>query len=59
MDGVPYLTQEPIAPGKTFVYEFDCHDAGTFWYHPHTRSFEQVERGLAGALVVESDADQG
>jgi FtsP/CotA-like multicopper oxidase with cupredoxin domain len=53
MDGVPHLTQPPIAPGKTFLYEFDCLDAGTFWYHPHTRSFEQVERGLSGALIVE------
>lgn len=53
MDGVPHLTQRPIAPGETFVYEFDCQDAGTFWYHPHARSFEQVERGLAGALIVE------
>ena len=53
MDGVPHLTQPPIAPGSTFVYEFDCSDAGTYWYHPHTRSFEQVERGLAGALIVE------
>jgi FtsP/CotA-like multicopper oxidase with cupredoxin domain len=53
MDGVPHLTQKPIAPGETFEYEFDCRDAGTFWYHPHVRSFEQVERGLAGALVVE------
>ncbi|MBX9828624.1 MAG: multicopper oxidase family protein [Xanthobacteraceae bacterium] len=53
MDGVPHLTQPPIAPGAAFVYEFDCLDAGTFWYHPHARSFEQVERGLAGALIVE------
>jgi FtsP/CotA-like multicopper oxidase with cupredoxin domain len=53
MDGVPHLTQPPIAPGASFVYEFDCLDAGTFWYHPHSRSFEQVERGLAGALIVE------
>jgi FtsP/CotA-like multicopper oxidase with cupredoxin domain len=53
MDGVPHLTQPPIAPGASFVYEFDCRDAGTFWYHPHARSFEQVERGLAGALIVE------
>jgi FtsP/CotA-like multicopper oxidase with cupredoxin domain len=56
MDGVPHLTQAPIAPGQSFVYEFDCLDAGTFWYHPHARSFEQVERGLAGALIVEEDA---
>jgi FtsP/CotA-like multicopper oxidase with cupredoxin domain len=53
MDGVPHLTQPPIAPGDTFAYEFDCPDAGTFWYHPHHRSFEQVGRGLAGALIVE------
>jgi FtsP/CotA-like multicopper oxidase with cupredoxin domain len=56
MDGVPHLTQQPIAPGGTFAYEFDCPDAGTFWYHPHHRSFEQVGRGLAGALVVEEPA---
>jgi len=28
-------------------------DAGTFWYHPHSRSYEQVDRGLHGALIVE------
>jgi FtsP/CotA-like multicopper oxidase with cupredoxin domain len=53
MDGVPYLTQKPIAPGETFVYEFAPPDAGTFWYHPHQRSFEQVGRGLYGAFIVE------
>jgi FtsP/CotA-like multicopper oxidase with cupredoxin domain len=53
MDGVPHLTQRPIAPGETFLYEFDLPDAGTFWYHPHQRSFEQAGRGLSGALVVE------
>ena len=47
MDGVAYLTQVPIAPGETFTYEFDAIDAGTFWYHPHQRSFEQVGRGLS------------
>ncbi len=53
MDGVPHLTQDPVPPGGTFAYEFDVPDAGTFWYHPHARSFEQVGRGLHGALVVE------
>ncbi len=53
MDGVPRLTQRPIAPGEIFVYEFDVPDAGTYWYHPHQRSFEQVGRGLAGPLIVE------
>jgi len=53
MDGVPHLTQKPVAPGETFVYEFDTPDAGTYWYHPHQRSYEQVGRGLYGALVIE------
>jgi FtsP/CotA-like multicopper oxidase with cupredoxin domain len=53
MDGVPGLTQPPIKPGETFVYEFTPPDAGTFWYHPHANSLEQLGRGLAGALIVE------
>jgi FtsP/CotA-like multicopper oxidase with cupredoxin domain len=53
MDGVSYLTQKPIAPEGRFVYEFDVPDAGTYWYHPHERGFEQIARGLYGALIVE------
>lgn len=53
MDGVPYITQRPIDPGKSFTYEFALPDAGTFFYHPHQRGYEQVGRGLAGALIVE------
>jgi FtsP/CotA-like multicopper oxidase with cupredoxin domain len=54
MDGVPHLTQKPIAAnGGKFLYEFDVPDAGTYWYHPHQRSSEQVGRGLYGALIVE------
>jgi FtsP/CotA-like multicopper oxidase with cupredoxin domain len=53
MDGVPGLTQPPIRPCDSFVYEFTPPDAGTFWYHPHADSLEQLGRGLAGALVVE------
>lgn len=51
MDGVPRV-QSPIAPGGEFTYEFVVPDAGTFWYHPHVRSDEQVERGLYGPIVV-------
>jgi FtsP/CotA-like multicopper oxidase with cupredoxin domain len=62
MDGVPDLSQSPIEPGGRFVYEFDLPDAGTFWYHPHVRSAEQVARGLSGAFIVEEreavDADR-
>ncbi len=56
MDGVPHLTQRPIGPGESFTYEFDAVDAGTFWYHPHQRSHEQVGRGLHGPLGVEESA---
>ncbi|MDK1489831.1 multicopper oxidase family protein [Sinorhizobium sp. 7-81] len=53
MDGVPHLTQKPIGAGERFVYEFDAIDAGTFWYHPHQKSSEQVGRGLYGPLIIE------
>lgn len=53
MDGAPGVTQPPVRPGQSFVYEFVLKDAGTFWFHPHLRSSEQVERGLFGVLVVE------
>lgn len=53
MDGVPGLTQAPIKPGERFTYAFTPPDAGTFWYHPHANSLEQLGRGLAGALIVE------
>lgn len=53
MDGVPFLTQKPIKSGETFLYDFVAPDAGTFWYHPHHHSSQQVGRGLYGALIVE------
>lgn len=53
MDGVPGISQPPIKPGESFVYAFTPPDAGTFWYHPHANSLEQIGRGLAGVLIVE------
>ncbi len=53
MDGVPDLTQKAVAPGESFDYDFIVPDAGTFWYHAHNRSWNQVPRGLAGPLIVE------
>jgi FtsP/CotA-like multicopper oxidase with cupredoxin domain len=55
MDGVPGLTQDPVAAGGRFRYRFALPDAGTYWYHPHLGTPEQVDRGLAGALIVEDD----
>ena len=53
MDGAPELTQPVVEPGSEFLYDFEAPDAGTFWYHAHHRAWEQMARGLYGALVVE------
>jgi multicopper oxidase len=51
MDGVPHLTQRPVAPGDSFVYEFPTSTAGSFMYHAHVGV--QLDRGLYGPLIVE------
>ena len=51
MDGVPGLSFAGIAPGKTFVYRIPVVQNGTYWYHSHSGSQEQI--GLIGALVIE------
>jgi FtsP/CotA-like multicopper oxidase with cupredoxin domain len=54
MDGVPYVTQKPVMPGQTFTYQFTVVDPpGTYLYHSHFDSTEQVGAGLYGALIVE------
>ncbi|WP_413204526.1 multicopper oxidase family protein [Rhodospirillum sp. A1_3_36] len=59
MDGVPYLTQFPIGQDETFRYAFTARDAGTYWYHPHCNTMEQMARGLTGVLIVEEAEDPG
>lgn len=53
MDGVAGMTQAAVAPGADFLYDFVLPDAGTYWYHPHNRTYEQMARGLYGALIVD------
>ena len=53
MDGAAGLTQEAVIPGKSFVYDFAAKDAGTYWYHPHRNTLEQLSRGLSGPLIVD------
>jgi FtsP/CotA-like multicopper oxidase with cupredoxin domain len=53
VDGVAGVTQDAVPVGGSHVYRFVAEDAGTYWYHSHQLSHEQVERGLFGALVVE------
>ncbi|GAB3849328.1 multicopper oxidase family protein [Dactylosporangium cerinum] len=52
MDGVAGVTQDAVPPGGTFVYRFVAAQAGTYWYHSHQQSSEQVRRGLYGAFIV-------
>ena len=53
MDGVPGMTQEIVPPKASFDYKFVVPDAGTYWYHSHNRSWEQMAKGLYGPLIVE------
>jgi len=52
MDGVVDLSRPETAPGQEFLYEFPNLEPGTYWYHPHTHHGNQLDRGLAGVLVV-------
>lgn len=61
MDGVPYLTQEPIGPGEQFVYAFDVPDEtveialvadnpGDWMFHCHI--LEHQAAGMMGTIRV-------
>ncbi|MGX9706510.1 multicopper oxidase family protein [Laceyella tengchongensis] len=52
MDGVPDITQDPVAPGKSFMYDFIATVPGTYFYHSHFDSSNQMDRGLYGAFIV-------
>lgn len=49
-DGVPGLTQDLIPPGKTYVYEYDLHQTGTFFYHSHIAMQEAM--GMVGFFII-------
>ena len=51
MDGVPGLSFDGIKPGKTFEYQFDVNQSGTYWYHSHSGFQEQT--GLYGAIIID------
>jgi FtsP/CotA-like multicopper oxidase with cupredoxin domain len=53
MDGVPFVTQDPIQPGASMVYEFTLRNAGTHMYHSHHNALNQVNRGLLGAFIID------
>ncbi|HWO31735.1 MAG TPA: multicopper oxidase domain-containing protein, partial [Candidatus Acidoferrum sp.] len=49
-DGVPFISQKPIAPGETYTYEFTVHQEGTFFYHAHSAMQEMI--GLLGLFIA-------
>ncbi|KAI0923401.1 hypothetical protein AcV5_008963 [Taiwanofungus camphoratus] len=50
-DGPAFVTQCPIAPGNSFLYDFTVPDqTGTYWYHSH-ESLQYCD-GLRGAFIV-------
>ena len=51
MDGVPGISFDGIAPGKSFTYRFTLKQSGTYWYHGHT-DFQEQE-GLYGPIVID------
>ncbi|MEO8610116.1 MAG: multicopper oxidase family protein [Chloroflexota bacterium] len=54
-DGVAGVTQDAVKPGQSYTYDFLATDPGTYWYHSHQDTSNQIPRGLLGALVVEPE----
>lgn len=57
MDGVPYVTQPPVMPKQTFVYEFRAYPAGTRFYHCHFGTLLHMQMAMHGALIIERNND--
>jgi FtsP/CotA-like multicopper oxidase with cupredoxin domain len=54
-DGVAYITQPPVEPGGACRYAFTPPDTGTYFFHPHCDTVEQLGRGMIGILIVDGD----
>ncbi len=57
MDGVPYVTQMPVMPGKQFVYEFVAEPYGTHFYHCHWGTLLHMQAGMYGSFIIEDPDD--
>jgi manganese oxidase len=49
-DGVPWISQKPVAPGEKYTYEFTVHQEGTFFYHAHSAMQEMI--GQIGLFIA-------
>ncbi|KAL4898445.1 multicopper oxidase-domain-containing protein [Aspergillus ambiguus] len=52
VDGVPGVTQCPIPPGQSQVYEFRAMQYGTTWYHSHYAEASHSTNERIGPLVI-------
>ncbi|KAH7922073.1 laccase [Leucogyrophana mollusca] len=56
MDGLAFVTQCPIAPNNSFLYNFNVGtQVGTYWYHSHYGV--QYCDGLRGPLIIYDPED--
>ncbi|KAF2664586.1 putative multicopper oxidase, type 1 [Microthyrium microscopicum] len=53
-DGVPGVTECPLAPGDSKTYTFQATQYGTSWYHSHWSA--QYADGVVGPIVVNGPA---
>ncbi|WP_246486054.1 multicopper oxidase family protein [Kribbella qitaiheensis] len=51
-DGVAGVTQDAVPVGGRHVYRFRATQGGTYWYHSHQVSSEEVRDGLFGPIVI-------
>jgi FtsP/CotA-like multicopper oxidase with cupredoxin domain len=49
-DGMPGISQEPVKPGESFVYNFNIKQEGTYFYHSHMAMQEMA--GMLGAFIM-------
>ncbi|CAI7599130.1 unnamed protein product [Penicillium crustosum] len=54
MDGVPSITQCPIAPGDSMTYRWRAVEYGTGWYHSHF--YVQAWDGAFGGILINGPA---
>ena len=52
MDGMAGLTQKVIAPGETYMYEFNLVDHGTKMFHSHFDEMTQIGLGMTGLFII-------
>lgn len=53
IDGVPPMTQAAIEPGETFTYAFEAKPAGSFMYHSHVATDQQILLGLYAPFIID------